>query len=87
MDTVLIIVHLMVVIAFKWANASILAPFQYLEIVGATVLGFYIFGDLPDGLTFVGIALIIGSGLYVFVREQQLGKRPAPVSKAKVRFK
>ena len=62
--------HLMVVIAFKWANASILAPFQYLEIVGATAFGYYFFGDFPDALKWLGIAIIIGSGLYLFVRER-----------------
>jgi len=40
------------------------------------VLGFYIFGDLPDGASFAGIALIVASGLFVFLRERQLGRRP-----------
>lgn len=70
--------HVCISFALSLAPASVLAPMQYLEIVGATVLGFYIFGDLPDGLTFVGIALIVASGLYVFVRERQLERRPTP---------
>ena len=60
------------------APASVLAPIQYLEIVGATVLGYLIFNDLPDALTFLGIALIVSSGLYVFLRERRLERRPMP---------
>ena len=61
--------HLLIVYAFQRAPATVLAPFQYLEIIGATVLGFFIFGDFPDGLTWFGIGIIIGAGVYVFRRE------------------
>ena len=61
--------HLMVVQAFRRAQASLLAPFQYLEIVSATILGYLLFGDFPGPLKWFGIAIIIGSGLYVFWRE------------------
>ena len=62
--------HLMVVAAFARAHASLLAPFQYLELVSATTLGFLIFGDFPGPATWLGVAVIIGSGLYVFHRER-----------------
>jgi drug/metabolite transporter (DMT)-like permease len=62
--------HLMVVFAFRLASASILAPFQYLEIVSATTLGFLMFNDFPDALKWLGIAIIVGSGVYLFVRER-----------------
>ncbi|MGB0844609.1 MAG: DMT family transporter [Alphaproteobacteria bacterium] len=61
--------HMLIVMALKKVKASILAPFQYLEIVVATVLGFFIFDDFPDPIVWLGIALIIGSGLFVFYRE------------------
>ena len=64
--------HLMISFALKFAPAATLAPLQYLEIVAATILGYFIFSDLPDSQTFVGIALIVASGLYVFVRERRL---------------
>ncbi len=67
------IAHLLVVNGFKRAPASLLAPFQYLEIISATLLGFFIFGDFPDPLTWVGIAIIVGSGLYVLHRERIAG--------------
>ncbi|WP_416899374.1 MAG: DMT family transporter [Minwuia sp.] len=62
--------HMLVVHAFKRADAGLLAPFQYLEIISATALGLLIFGDFPDPLTWAGIAVIVGSGLYVFHRER-----------------
>lgn len=64
--------HMLVVHAFRRADAGLLAPFQYLEIISATLLGLLIFGDFPDVLTWCGIAVIIGSGLFVFYRERQV---------------
>jgi S-adenosylmethionine uptake transporter len=62
------------VYAYRAAPASTLAPLQYLEIVSATILGWWVFGHLPDALKWVGIAIIIGSGLYVIFRERQLNR-------------
>jgi len=67
--------HLMIVNAFSMAPASILAPFQYVEIVSATILGLLIFGDFPSPSKWLGTAIIIGSGLFIFWREQGAGKR------------
>ena len=63
--------HLVIVIAFRYSDASVLAPFQYIEIISATFFGYWLFGDFPDSLKWTGIVLIIGSGIYLFVR----GKR------------
>lgn len=46
-------------------DMAVLAPFGYTEIVAATVTGFVMFGDLPDGVTFAGIAIIVASGLFI----------------------
>jgi len=70
--------HVCISFALKLAPASVLAPIQYLEIVGATLLGWLLFQDFPDSLTFVGIALIVSAGLYVFIRERRLERRPLP---------
>jgi drug/metabolite transporter (DMT)-like permease len=56
-----------------YAPASVLAPFGYAEIVGGTIAGFLIFGTFPDGWSWAGIAVIIGSGLYVWHRERVRG--------------
>ncbi len=69
--------HLFLVFAFKNAPASTLAPFQYLEIVAATGFGYLVFGDFPDALKWLGIAIIVGSGLYVFWRERLAAARGA----------
>jgi drug/metabolite transporter (DMT)-like permease len=74
MGVIALISHRLSINAFRHAPASILAPFQYLEIFGAIVLGAILFGDLPDGLTALGTAIIIASGLYVFRREQALAR-------------
>lgn len=62
--------------AFRRAPASTIAPFQYLEIVGAVVLGYIVFGDFPDFWTWVGTAIILSAGLYVFSRERKAGQVP-----------
>lgn len=69
--------HLLVVIALNRAPASLLAPFSYMEIVSATVLGWIIFKDWPTLMTWAGIAVIVSTGLYVFVREQRQAKLAA----------
>ena len=64
--------HLLVVIAVNRAPTSVLAPFGYVEIIAATILGWLIFSEWPDTLSWLGITIIIFSGLYVFVREQHV---------------
>lgn len=61
--------------AYRAEEATTLAPFQYFEIVTATALGYFVFGDLPDLLTALGIAIILGSGLYIFRREGRADSR------------
>lgn len=63
--------HLFISLALKFAPAATIAPLQYLEIVAATSLGYFVFSDIPDALTFIGIAIIVGAGLYVFARERR----------------
>ncbi|EPX77947.1 DMT family transporter [Salipiger mucosus] len=61
---------LLITFAFSKVEASLLAPFQYLEIVGATLVGYLIFSEIPDSMTLIGTAIILGSGAYVFHRER-----------------
>lgn len=71
--------HLFVVAAFRHAEASLLAPFQYIEIVSATIAGLVIFGDFPSPSKWVGITVIVASGLYTFWRESRRRAGPVPV--------
>jgi drug/metabolite transporter (DMT)-like permease len=63
--------------SLKLAPASVVAPYQYLMIVWAVMFGYVLFGDVPSVATIVGAAIIIGAGLYIFIREQQLGRETA----------
>jgi drug/metabolite transporter (DMT)-like permease len=62
--------HWIVVLAYRYADASVLAPFTYSQLVYATLFGYFIFGDIPDQWTFVGAGFIIASGLYTAHRER-----------------
>ncbi|MBO9098494.1 MULTISPECIES: DMT family transporter [unclassified Rhizobium] len=62
--------HILVVRAFRLAPLSLLAPFQYFEIISATVLGYALFGDFPNLSKWIGIAIIVGSGLFIIWRER-----------------
>jgi S-adenosylmethionine uptake transporter len=62
----------MIVLAVRRVGAGMVAPLQYLEIVGATILGLVFFGDFSDPTTWLGVTIIVGSGLYVFYRERKL---------------
>jgi len=66
-------------IAMKYAPAATLAPLHYLELPMAVFLGYAIFGDFPNALTWVGIVLITGSGLYIIRHEHRQGSaHPMP---------
>ena len=62
--------HLFLSTALKLAPAATIAPLQYLEIAGSVTVGYLLFSDFPDRLTWLGIAIIVSSGLYVFARER-----------------
>lgn len=63
--------------AYRAAPASVLAPLQYLEIVSAAILAYFVFGDFPDALKWLGIAIIVASGVFIILRgEDRAG--PAP---------
>lgn len=72
--------HLLVVQAFRLAPVSLLAPFQYFEIISATILGFTLFGEFPTPSKWLGIAIIVGSGLYVIWRERLARNRQTGIS-------
>lgn len=61
--------HYMMIEAHRWAEASILAPFRYSGLIWAVILGFIIWGDIPDTWLLLGSTLVIGSGLYILQRE------------------
>jgi drug/metabolite transporter (DMT)-like permease len=73
--------HYFVIRAFQYGEASVLAPFNYGQLVMAIILSYFVFGTFPDIWTFVGGGIIVSSGLYITYRETLRGKKPtAPPS-------
>jgi drug/metabolite transporter (DMT)-like permease len=72
--------HMLMTYALRFAPSATLAPLQYLEIPVAVALGYLVFGDFPNPLTWAGIAVITGSGLYIIHRERLAARAQAPRS-------
>ncbi|MBF9042811.1 EamA family transporter [Rhodobacterales bacterium HKCCE4037] len=70
--------HLLMTWSLKFAPSATLAPMQYLEIPMATLVGFAMFRDLPNGLAAAGICVTIAAGLYVVLRERAVSRAAAP---------
>lgn len=66
--------------SLKLAPASTVAPYQYSMILWAVMFGYAVFGDVPQTATALGAAIIIVAGLYIFLRERELGRAEAVVS-------
>lgn len=62
--------HYLLIVGHRLAPASILAPFIYTQLAWATLLGFLIFGDIPNSWTLAGAAIVVASGLYLLYRER-----------------
>jgi drug/metabolite transporter (DMT)-like permease len=69
--------HMCMTYALKFAPSATLAPLHYCEIVTAVILGYLIFGDFPNRLTWIGIAIIVSSGLYIIYRERLVARAKA----------
>ena len=66
--------HIIMTYALKFAPAATLAPLHYLEIVAAVTLGYLVFNDFPNTMTWAGIAVIVSSGLYIIHRERMVAR-------------
>ena len=66
--------HLFIILSLKYADASKLAPFSYFEIVTNIIIAYYFFGDFPDSWTFLGLFIIVFSGIYISRRENIVKK-------------
>jgi drug/metabolite transporter (DMT)-like permease len=63
--------HLFLILSLKYADASKLAPFSYFEIITNIIIGYYFFSDFPDNWTFLGLFIIVLSGVYISRRENK----------------
>lgn len=71
------IAHLLLTESYRFAPASVVAPFDYTAMLWAFVLGYAMFGEVPTLYVYVGSAIVAGAGLFVIWRERQLGLKRA----------
>ena len=64
--------HFLIILSFRYVEASLLAPFSYWEILTNIIIGYYFFGDIPDNWTWLGLFIIILSGIYILLRKKTL---------------
>lgn len=64
--------HYFIVKALEWGPATVIAPLNYGQLIGTVILGYFVFAEFPDLWTWIGAAVIIASGLYIFYRERRL---------------
>jgi len=64
--------HLFLILSLKYADASKLAPFSYFEIITNIFIGYYFFSNFPDNWTFLGLFIIVLSGIYISIREKNV---------------
>lgn len=69
--------HMMMTYALSLAPSATLAPLQYFELPVATFFGYLVFNDFPNILSLLGIAIIVGAGLYMIHRERRAAQMPA----------
>jgi drug/metabolite transporter (DMT)-like permease len=62
--------HYLITRAYDFAEASLISPFNYTEMIMAVVAGWYFFGDFPDRWTFVGVGILISCAIYISWRER-----------------
>jgi drug/metabolite transporter (DMT)-like permease len=85
----LLIGFVTVIIAMRHGDVAIVAPFRYSFIPYAILIGWLVWGDVPDALTMVGIAVVIGTGVYTFYRERRLARekealQPGPAAGSRI---
>jgi drug/metabolite transporter (DMT)-like permease len=78
MGAISAVCHFMVIAAFRYAEAAVLSPLTYLELVTAVLFGHVVFSEMPDRMAIVGIALIVVAGLVISLTERR-GERNVKV--------
>ena len=66
--------YLFSIMAMRVGDISFTSPFRYTILIWAILLGFFVFGDIPDQWTILGSIIIVGSGVYTFYRERNMGE-------------
>ncbi len=71
-------------VSFRYAEASLLAPFEYLAMVFAAIAGYFFWGEIPLLTTWIGGAVIAASGLFIFIRRQKRENPADPVEPVRI---
>jgi drug/metabolite transporter (DMT)-like permease len=71
------IAHIFLTESYRYAAASVVAPFDYSSMLWALLFGYWVFGELPGALVYLGAAIVAGAGLFVIWRERELGLKRA----------
>jgi drug/metabolite transporter (DMT)-like permease len=75
----IVLAYIFIVIAFRGTDVSLVAPFRYAIVIFAVIFGIILFAEIPDLISFAGIGLIVGAGLYLLHREA-MQRRPKGAS-------
>ena len=67
--------QILITSSYRFADASVIVSFEYSSLVWAVAIGFFLFGDIPHPIVFLGAFIVIGSGLYVIYRERRLARQ------------
>jgi drug/metabolite transporter (DMT)-like permease len=67
------VAQIMLTQSYRYADTSLIAPFDYTTILWATLIGYLAFGEVPSALVAVGAVAVVASGIFVILRERQLG--------------
>ncbi|MFT5508166.1 MAG: drug/metabolite transporter (DMT)-like permease [Hyphomicrobiaceae bacterium] len=78
-----LLAHFLTITALRFGDAALVTPFRYTALVSAALLGYLIWGHVPDQWTVVGAAIIVGAGVYLVVRGSQVKARTADVGNDK----
>lgn len=71
----MVLAHFMVIESLRLAEAALVVPFKYTQLIWGAIIGFVVWGHVPDMWLWVGAAVVIGSGIFIFRREAQLARQ------------
>ena len=66
--------------SLNWRQAWVVVPYQYSMMVWAVIFGYIVFGDVPQITTIIGAAIIITTGIYIFLHKQALGREDSAIN-------
>ncbi|WP_439530601.1 DMT family transporter [Pannonibacter sp.] len=75
--TCLLVGYVLLIVAMRIGDISLVSPFRYSIIVWAILIGYFVWGDVPDALTMLGTAIVVATGIYTVIRERRVAQQAA----------